>query len=170
MKLHRCIFNHLIIQLKTFNYRFQTEHFQFIGKAFLSYFAMFINGMQLNKQARFVFELRSCFLHLQIQIAIFRNNYKLVVSKLLIYVFPKVICDNAYPILIVYDNDGNRYRREPNRNTLLWSVLAPGLDTPLKASESSVPGQCDLVDLASRWISQQTFIDESNASGKRTRD
>lgn len=40
------------------------------------------------------------------------------------------------------------------------------MDTPLKASESSVPGQCDLADLASRWISWQTFIDGSNASGK----
>lgn len=84
--------------------------------------------------------------------------------------FPNVIRDTANPILIVYnDDDGNRYHREPNRNTLLRSVHAPRLDTPLKASESSVPGQCDLVDLTSRWISQQTFIDESNASGKRTR-
>lgn len=40
--------------------------------------------------------------------------------------FPNAIRDNAYPILIVYDDDGNRYRRKPNRNTLLWSLLAPG--------------------------------------------
>ncbi|KYN22171.1 hypothetical protein ALC57_05448 [Trachymyrmex cornetzi] len=49
----------------------------------------------------------------------------------------------------------------PNRNTLLRSVHAPRLDTPLKASESSVPGQCDLVDPASRIpkrIAELTYL------------
>jgi len=96
----------------------------------------------MNKSSLYLF--RS---HLQNQTLIFRNNYKFVILEVL-HVSKR---DNANLILIVYnDDDGNRYRRKPNRNTLLQSVYAPRLDTPFKPHNLPVPDQCDLVDLASR--------------------
>lgn len=46
--------------------------------------------------------------------------------------FPDAIRDNAYPILVVYD-DGNRRNGEPNRNTFFYGLSSSrGRIRPLK--------------------------------------